>query len=233
MTASARVVLVRVRNSLNIGAAARAMSCFGLRDLAAVEPYEPRWREAASAVHGAALLRRAKLLPMEKALAGRHLVLGTASGHNRRARQPVIPLPALGEYLAQNLPRGGKLAILFGSEKTGLRNQDLQHCRALLRIPTRPGPASSMNLGQAVALVAYELARAGLPRAVAENEELPPVPQQLENLLGAALGAMRRADYNQHMPEATRRELLRRMLNRWKLTRGDAAFLQGLLRRLA
>ena len=45
---------------------------------------------------------------------------------------------------AENLPRGGRLAVLFGSEKTGLRNRDLQHCHALLRIPTRPGPASSM-----------------------------------------------------------------------------------------
>lgn len=227
-----RFVLVRPRNSLNIGAVARAMANFGLRDLAAVEPYEPRWKEAVSAAEGAPVLRRARRLGIERALAGCHLVLGTASGHNRRRRQPVVTLPALKGLLARRLPRGGRLAVLFGSEKTGLRNEDLQHCHALLRIPTSK-EAPSMNLGQAAALVAYELAREGLERSERGPSEPPPVPQQIAGLVTAAVGAMEAARYNQHMPERTRRELLRRAFLRWNMSRGDAAFLQGLLRRLS
>lgn len=226
-----RFVLVRTRNSLNMGAAARALANFGFEDLAAVEPFEPRWREASSAVHGSELMARAPVLTLAEAVADRTLVLGTGSNDRRRSRLPVVPLPALADFLTERLPDGGKVAVLFGSEKFGLRNQDIVHCHALVRIPTRP-EAPSMNLGQAVAAVAYELARGGLGRAVAEpaREALPAA--QLEALLDVGAAAMETAGYNRHMSAATRRAYLRRALLRWGLSKGDAAFLQGLLKRL-
>lgn len=231
MASSVRFVLVRTRNSLNMGAAARALANFGFSDLVAVEPYEPKWREATSAVYGAELLAKAPVLTLAEAVADRTFVVGTASNDSRRSRKPVIPLPALAEEARRRCP-DGRLAVLFGSEKVGLANEDLAVCHALVRIPTRP-EAPSMNLGQAVAAVAYELARGGMPRKPLIKEEPGPGAAQLEALLDAAGPALERAGVNRHMSSATRRAYLKRMMLRWKMTAGDASFLQGLLKRLA
>ncbi len=89
-----------------------------------------------------------------------------------------------------------------------------------------------MNLGQSVAAVAYELARAEMGRAVVERKEPGPTAAQLESLLDAAAAALNAADVNRYMSAATRRAFLKRMILRWKMTAGDASFLQGLLKRL-
>lgn len=226
-----RFVLVRTRNSLNMGAAARALANFGFGDLAAVEPFEPKWREASSAVYGAELLARAPVLTLAEAVADRALVLGTASNDSRRLRKPVVPLPALTDFIRERCPGGGAVAVLFGSEKVGLRNEDLEVCHALVRIPTRP-EAPSMNLGQSVAAVAYELARGGMGREVTERREAGPTAAQLESLLDAAAAALDAGKVNRHMSAGTRRAYLKRMMLRWRMTAGDASFLQGLLKRL-
>jgi tRNA C32,U32 (ribose-2'-O)-methylase TrmJ len=110
-----RFVLVRVRNPLNIGAAARAMANFGLSDLAAVEPFGPAWREARSAVGAEDLLRRARELSLPEALADRQLVLGATAAKRRGLQQPVVALPGLGGFLRERLPDRGRVAVLFGS----------------------------------------------------------------------------------------------------------------------
>jgi TrmH family RNA methyltransferase len=167
-----RIVLVRPRNPLNIGAAARAMANFGFSDLVVVEPHEPVWRETRSAVGAEGIVRSARAVPgLKEAIADRTVVIGTTSGSRRNLDRELIPLDELGEWLrdgAGKVMRGGsaragkgtrrRAALLFGSEKTGLSNDCLSHCHALLRIPTTPD-CPSMNLGQAVALCCYELAR--------------------------------------------------------------------------
>lgn len=225
-------MLVRPRNPLNIGAVARAMANFGFSDLVAVEPYEVSWRQARSGVGAQGVLRRARAAPgLDEALRGCHLALGATSTRGRAPRRPVVCLPALGEFLAGRLPPGGRLALVFGSEKTGLAGRDLQRCRAWLRVPTRP-EAPSMNLGQAAAVAAYELARASLEKSLTAPREPPPTPEQTEELVRLASGAFLKARYMHHMPEPTRRERLRSAFLRWNLTRGDSALLQGLFRRI-
>ena len=228
-----RVVLVRARNPLNIGAAARAMANFGLSDLAVVDPYGPSWREARSAVGAEELLRRGRQLSLAEAVADRHLVLGTTSASRRGLQQPMVPLPRLGDFLRERLPSGGRLAVLFGSEKIGLRNEDFQYCHALLNIPTAC-QAPSMNLAQAVAAVAYELSRdfAGAS-GVREPEYAAPVSHQVERLVHLAEAALARVGYMQHMPASTRAEKLRRAFLRWRMTRGDATLMAAFLRRMA
>src|SRR5439155_7884567 len=100
---------------------------------------------------GDEVLKGARALGLIEAVADAHLVLGTGDGR-RKHRLPIVPLPGLGDYLAKELPAGGRAAILFGSEKTGLTNRELERCRAVVRIPTAV-LAPSMNLGQAAALV--------------------------------------------------------------------------------
>ena len=153
-----RVVLVATRNALNIGAAARAMSNFGFFNLAVVNPYEPSFREARSAVGALGLLARAQeFKTVEEAVADCTLVVGTTAVGRREVRHPVKRLEDGGRVIRKRLA-SSRVAILFGSEKFGLSNEDLSHCNWFLRIPTRE-EHRSMNLGQAVAVCLYELAR--------------------------------------------------------------------------
>jgi TrmH family RNA methyltransferase len=225
-------VLVRPSDALNVGAVARAMANFGLEDLAAVSPYAPHWRAARSAVYGTDILARARTSSLADAVADCRLVLGTASAHNRALRRETVALPALRAWLARRRLGAGRVAILFGAERNGLTNAELDHCHALLRIPT-DARAPSMNLGQAAALVACELARPGLDRAPAAPAERRPDARRLESLVDAAMRAMSRAGVNAHLSEAARRAKFRRGLLKWRLGDEDASFLIGLLSRLA
>ncbi|MGA2278398.1 MAG: RNA methyltransferase, partial [Terracidiphilus sp.] len=130
------VVLVSPRNPLNIGAAARAMANFGLPHLHIVAPFAPTWREARSAVGAPELLLNAVESPnLAEAVAGCTLVAGTGTLTHRKPEQPVVPLPALASLVAQELSRGGRVALVFGSEKHGLTREDLSHCHILVEIP--------------------------------------------------------------------------------------------------
>jgi tRNA/rRNA methyltransferase len=159
------VVLVSPRNPLNIGAAARAMANFGFARLAVVAPYEANWREAKSAVGASELLRIARdTKTLAEAVADCTLVIGTGSLEYRKPEQPLIPLPELAPLMQKELARGGRIALVFGSEKRGLTREDLAHCHILTAIPTDPAQPS-MNLGQAVAVCLYEIASRIAPLA--------------------------------------------------------------------
>ena len=153
------VVLVSPRNPLNIGAAARAMANFGLRRLSVVAPFDPTWREARSAIGAPELLTNAvESATFAEAVADCTLVVGTGTIARRKPEQPVVPLSDLASLVSQELTRGGRVALVFGSEKHGLTREDLSYCHILVEIPTDP-LQPSMNLGQAVAVCLYELTR--------------------------------------------------------------------------
>lgn len=240
--ADIRIVLVRARNPLNIGACARAMANFDLEDLALVRPYAAAWEEARSAVGAIDVLARARRLSLPEAVSDRHLVLGTTSGRRRALRQPMISLPELESFVrGRCAPAACRLAVLFGSEKTGLTNSELACCHALVGIPTSP-KTPSMNLSHGVAVVAYELSRAfklvsakktsRTEGGRAQTRARPPTQEQMEELLLLTDGALREVRYMQHMPPATRREILLRIFQRWSLTGGDASLLQAIFKRV-
>src|ERR1700678_2210638 len=165
-----RVVLVATRNPLNIGAAARAMSNFGCTHLRLVNPYDPAYREARSAVGAAPVLASAEQFStVAEAVADCPLVVGTTAAGRRELHHQLCTLEAGARIILQRLTRKraarGKKArasLLFGSEKTGLSNEDLSHCHWLLTIPMQEHEDvrhPSMNLGQAVAVCLYELVR--------------------------------------------------------------------------
>jgi len=152
------VVLVRTRNPLNLGAVARAMSNFGAVELRAVEPFGKAWREARSAVGAGAVMDGAKeFATIAEAVADCTLVVGTTSVGNRELKHPLHDLVEAAPLLRERM-RTGRVAVLFGSEKFGLSNEELSFCHWLLRIPTRE-EHRSMNLGQAAAVVLYEVGR--------------------------------------------------------------------------
>jgi tRNA/rRNA methyltransferase len=153
------VVLVSPRNPLNIGAAARAMANFGFGRLAVVAPYAPHWREARSAVGAPEVLQNTKSTEcLAAAVAGCTLVVGTGTLTYRKPEQRVVALPELSPLVGREMARGGRVAVVFGPEKHGLTREDLSLCHMLVEIPT-DARQPSMNLGQAVAVCLYELAR--------------------------------------------------------------------------
>jgi TrmH family RNA methyltransferase len=153
-----KVVLVNARNPLNIGAAARAMSNFGFLRLRVVNPYDAGFREARSAVGASAVLADAQeFSTVAEAVADCTLVIGTTAVGERELHHRVRPLAESAKLMRKRM-RASNVALLFGSERVGLSNEELSHCHWLLRIPTRV-EHRSMNLGQAVAICMYELGR--------------------------------------------------------------------------
>jgi TrmH family RNA methyltransferase len=154
-----RIVLVQPRNPLNLLAASRAAANFGFDDVVVVSPHEPVWEEARAARDAGKWLRRARRVgTVLDAVEDRNWVLGTSSLSRRRIEPSrIFSLEQLGMPTAGPFARD-RLALLFGSEKRGLRNQDLELCHGVIRLPTSPA-APSMNLGQAVAVCCYKLKR--------------------------------------------------------------------------
>jgi tRNA/rRNA methyltransferase len=119
---------------------------------------------------------------------------------------------------------------LFGSEKFGLSNQDMSHCHWLMHIPTRDGHAS-MNLGQAVAICLYELARD--PAALAEPEKGSPASAaEVERITETLLTALRASAYPKLNSSDSFHGAVRRLVRRLHLQTGDAEFLLGMLRQM-
>jgi tRNA/rRNA methyltransferase len=235
------VVLVSTRNPLNIGAAARAMSNFGFHHLRVVNPYEAAFREARSAVGASELLAQAEeFSSVEEAVADCSLVVATTAARDRELQHPLRQLDE-GARLIRKRLASGRVALLFGSEKRGLSNQDLSHCHWLLHVPTTPGHVS-MNLGQAVAVCLYELAR-GLQKHIknsgqakrhtarAEPSE-PATARQLERITVVLFEALRGSGYLSGKPSAAMEYKLRRQVRRLCLSSADAEIWLGMLRQM-
>ena len=223
--------MVGTRNPLNLGAAARAMANFGFSRLRVVNPYDLAFREARSAVGAAALLRAAETCAsVADAVADCRLVVGTTSVGHRELQHPIRRL----EYGARLILRrldSTPVAVLFGSEKFGLSNDDLSHCHWLMRIPTVDQDLS-MNLGQAVALCLYELARD--PKAAeARPERIRRANAgEAEQITLQLMEALERSGYVNPLTAATTAEKVRRLVRRLDVSARDVPVLLGMLRQI-
>lgn len=226
-----RVVLVATRNPLNLGAAARAMSNFGFLRLRVVNPYPVAFREARSAADAVPLLARAEEYErVADAVDDCALVVGTTAGRSRELHHPLRRLKE-GARLIRRRLQSGHVALLFGSEKRGLSNQDLSHCHWLLRIPTREEHVS-MNLGQAVAVCLYELARVAKAPRGSERIKVAAAGES-ERLTGLLLESLAASGYLKPRSGAATREKVRRLVRRLRLPASDAEVWLGMLRQIA
>jgi len=224
------VVLVETRNPLNLGAAARAMSNFGFDRLRVVEPYEVAFREARSAMGARELLEAAEECPsIAAAVSDCRLVVGTSAIGKRQLQHPVRTL-AHGAQLIRHHLRFDRVAILFGSEKTGLSNQDLSHCHWLLHIPTR-AQHLSMNLAQAVAVTLYEMVRAAQPERSNIKVEVA-TAGDLERLTQLLLACATESGFVSTGSAGSREQKLRRLVHRVNLPPADVQMLLGLARQI-
>ena len=237
-----RVVLVATRNPLNIGAAARAIGNFGATHLGVVNPYEVAFREARSAVGATQVLASAKEYgTMAEAVADCRLVVGTTTAGRRELQLDLRRLEVGARVILRQL-KTGPVAILFGSEKTGLSNEDMSHCHWLMRIPTREGHGS-MNLGQAVAVCLYELARETARPAnnkTGRRNTIAPAREQktsakaagIERLTQLLFEVLRASGYVKPRAARPTEENLRRMLRRLNMSTEDAELWLGMLRQI-
>jgi tRNA/rRNA methyltransferase len=241
-----RVVLVDVRNPLNIGAAARAMSNFGFRHLRVVNPYDVAFEGARSAVGAADVLASAeKYETIAEAVADCSLVVGTTAVGPRDLQHPIQRLeagaPLIRAHLSSASNRAsasdhasdagaGACALMFGSEKYGLSNKDMSHCHWLMRIPTRE-EHFSMNLGQAVAICLYELIRDSAVKPEPEKGS-PASSAEVERIHETLLTALRASGYPKLNTSDTFEGAVRRLVVRLRLQSGDAEFLLGMLRQM-
>ena len=222
------------------------MANFGLRDLVLVNPHAPVWEEVRSAVNADDIVKAARTVQsLLEAVAEAKLVLGTTSGSRRNLDRELIALHDLPKWLKRcalrrqgpSSPGGkghrpGSVALLFGSEKTGLSNEHLSYCHGLVRIPTASA-CPSMNLGQAVAVCCYELSRAGIVSKAEPTVRLhlsePANLQSLDHIFARAEYVLEEVGYLKAKSREATLVKLRRLMMELRLTNSDAKILGGVL----
>jgi tRNA C32,U32 (ribose-2'-O)-methylase TrmJ len=182
--------------------------------------------------------------------------VGTTAVGNREMKHPLRGLEDGARLIGKRM-ESGRVAVLFGSEKWGLSNEDLSYCHWLMRIPTRM-EHRSMNLGQAAAVVMYEFRRQERTnaesaektrRTLSRGETIAPLKPKgappkngkkeefaemktVERIGAALLEALRKSGYIAARGEATAEEKLRRMLRRFSMEAADAEVLLGMVRKI-
>jgi tRNA/rRNA methyltransferase len=172
---------------------------------------------------------------LTEAVADCSLVVGTTAASNRELQHPLKLLQQAAPVIRKRLRSGGRVALLFGSEKRGLANSDLNHCHWLMHIPTRE-EHTSMNLGQAVAICLYELARGETLRSRTRatlKEDRTATAAENERITGLLIEALRASGYLGPRGVATKEEKIRRMVRRLNLSAADAELWLGMLRQMA
>ena len=236
------ILLVRARNPANIGAVARAMHDFGFSQLRIVNDYDVPLAAARvsadikSAVHSTHILDAAtEHKTVAEAVADCTLVLGTTAVGARVMTQPLHTLAEAAAEVGQALahPRA-KVALLFGSEKTGLSNDELSHCHALLTIPMNTRTADrhlSMNLGQAAAVCLYELSRGSNPPPPSPQSE-PATAGDFERVSMLLREVLDRSGYSRRHPANARENQVRALVVKMGLEVSQVVVWMGILRQI-
>lgn len=232
-----RIVLVETQHPGNIGAAARAMKTMGLADLRLVQPQRFPDVEADARASGAVDILEAAQVhgSLAAAVADCVQVIGT-SARSRRLGWPQLNPRECGATLLESAA-DGPVALVFGRERTGLTNAELDLCTAAVTIPANPD-YSSLNLAAAVQVLSYEvrasaLAGAAPERSAAPAEAPPATHDELERLYEHLQTVLAARDFlDRHNPEHLMRRL-RRLYGRTGLDRNEVQILRGMLTALA
>lgn len=234
-----RIVLVGTQHPGNIGSAARAMKTMGLSRLVLVAPEKAPDRDTQAMAAGADDLVEAApvFATLAEAVADCRWVLGCTARSRRIQLEPLHPRDAARRALLA--AANGPVALVFGRERTGLDNDELQLCHAAVHIPSDPA-FSSLNLAAAVQVLAYELRCAVLEAAGADAQPVvamrtaPPGEgsashAELEGLFGQLAETLEQIDFHKgRAPESAMRKL-RRLYLRANLDSADIRLLRGVL----
>ncbi len=235
MSGAVRIVLVETSHPGNIGAAARALKNMGLDELVLVRPRQYPDPEATARASGADdLLARARVVPdLPTALRDCSLVLATTA-RERDQYFRVLDVRAAARRLVEESHRSA-VAVLFGSERAGLTNDELRNAHALLRIPANPA-YSALNLAMAVQVVAYEILQArseaaGQAPLVPDGRTAPPAaPQDMERLYEHLEEVLVEIDFRDRTQNGRHlMNRLRRLLQRAEPDANEVNILRGIL----
>ncbi len=169
------IILIRPQMGENIGAVARAMSNFGLSELRLVAPRDgwPNQRANDMAAGGLNIIENAKIYPdFASAMVDIHCAYATTARSRDMNKRTTSPSEAMAEILANNQQQAtnNRTAIVFGAERTGMENEDVVLCDAIINIPTS-AENPSLNLGQAAVIIGYEWAKASIEFGVLSVEK--------------------------------------------------------------
>jgi tRNA (cytidine32/uridine32-2'-O)-methyltransferase len=223
-----RFVLVDTSHPGNIGASARAMKNMGLEALVLVRPQSHAEPEAAARAAGAAdLLARARVVAtVDQAVGDCGPVFGTTA-RARSANWRVLDAREAASALAAAAP-SRPAAVLFGGERNGLANEELERCHALIRIPCAAG-YESLNLAQAVQIVAYEIRMAQLRDAGAGTGPPPATADEMLALEAHLERVMRSSGFMHDDNAAQLGARVRRLVARARPDDGEVRILRGWL----
>jgi TrmH family RNA methyltransferase len=228
---SIRIVLVATSHPGNIGAAARALKNMSLEDLVLVRPKQFPHPEATARASGADdLLARARVVPdLASAVGDCGLVLATTA-RERDQNFRVMDARAAAQRLVQEAAHQ-RVAVVFGAERSGLSNAELNCAHALLRIPANPAYAA-LNLAMAVQIVSYEILCArGIVSEPADARAVPlATPQEMERLYAHLAEVLEQIDFRDRTQRGTHlMNRIRRFLQRAELDANEANIVRGIL----
>ncbi|HEX6833822.1 MAG TPA: RNA methyltransferase [Rudaea sp.] len=223
-------VLVRTSHPGNIGASARAIRTMGQRRLTLVAPHKfPHADATAMAANAEHVLAEARVVPtLVEAVADCTLVLGCTARRRGVALEELSPREAATRALAAT----GRVAIVFGNERTGLENDELHLCHAAVHIPSDP-ECPSLNLAQAVQVLAYELRLAQLAQAGATPGETakidpPASAAQMEYFFTHLDQVLIDVDFHKGRSPKTIMQRLRRLFLRAQMDEREVRILRGI-----
>jgi len=227
---SVSIVLVGISHPGNIGSAARAMKTMGLDRLRLVAPVRYPAAEATVMAAGADdILERARIFPdVASAVAESGLVVGTTSRLRHLPWRVVEPREAASDIVAGSAR--GDVAVLFGAERTGLSNEDLEQCQMLLSIPTGAS-YGSLNVAMAVQVVAYELLLASREAGAAARSAAIPLASATEmaRFYEHLERVLDEVGFHDCTGEGHLMARLRRLFNRAVLDQNEVNILRGIL----
>lgn len=207
------------------------MSNFGARHLHLVNPYKVGFLEARSAVGASSVLKNAKEFEsVAEAVADCSFVVGTTAVRNRVLQHPLRRLNDESAKAIRKTLRSSRVALLFGSEKIGLTNEDFTHCHWLLNIPTHERHIS-MNLGQAVAVCLYGLMRVVVDEKTPADVE-PVSAGEIEKITQSLYEALNISGYVKPGNDAVSEKKVRRLMLRLNLQAMDAKVMLGMMRQI-
>ncbi len=230
-----RVVLVSTQHPGNIGGTARAMMTMGLTELVLVNPDRyPHPQARATATHAVSILDNARIVSsLDEAVADCGWVVALSARPRHLGDEPLRPWQAATRAL-DVVSSGAPVAFVFGCERTGLTNDEIDRCHATTLIPANPG-YSSLNLSQAVQIVAYELRKAALPEQAdisAKKQHpwyAPPAAEEMERYYEHLQRILLSTGF---IDPANPRQLMRRLrtfFNRAAPDRNELNILRGIL----
>lgn len=223
-----RVVLSRPSHPGNIGAAARALKTMGIAQLRLVRPRRFPDPEARAMASGALdILQLARVCAdLDEALAGTTFSVALSARPRELSHPPLDARAAAREIV--EAARAGEVAIVFGNETVGLTNKEIMRCTRLARIPASEA-YTSLNLAQAVQVMAYELRMAALEPAAASSRSDPALHEDIEQLYAHLERSLRASGFLHPRYPRKLMERLRRLLARAKLEKVEVNILRGML----